>query len=499
MQVVTMVWTVFAVVPIILAVVCGLLWLMERQDYASLATCVLGLVAAASAFAELGMMRSTTVAEYLSWLRWYYLPTGLSLMCTVVFVHYYLGTGRPWLLWLIIVTRSLIIGANFAVYPAFAFSRLIGLDHVSLWGEQISAIVAVSSPRQWFATLTTILWLIYVVDAVVQAWRKQTKDSRRKAMAVTVGLIVPLVTTNVYIQLIAFGIVHNAVSSVSWMLGAMLMMAYELGREFISNRRVRLEVAELRSQLAQADRINVMGQLASALAHELAQPLSATSYNVEAALAQLKREKPDLNEVRAILADIGQDDRRAGDIIHRMRDLFKRRTIKMRPVRLEDVVDDVLLLIRAEATDKRVALRLDVAGLLPLVMADPVHLTQVFLNLLMNSIQALQSRPSDSRYIAVEAKAIEGFGEIEVMIRDSGPGIANSIVSEVFKPFFTTKVEGTGTGLSLARAIIEAHGGRLWYDPPEEGRGAVFRFTLRSASIPMQKPIYEGAAREAAA
>src|SRR3954471_9009487 len=98
MQVVTMVWTVFAVVPIILAVVCGLLWLMERQDYASLATCVLGLVAAASAFAELGMMRSTTVAEYLSWLRWYYLPTGLSLMCTVVFVHYYLGTGRPWLL-----------------------------------------------------------------------------------------------------------------------------------------------------------------------------------------------------------------------------------------------------------------------------------------------------------------------------------------------------------------------------------------------------------------
>src|SRR6185312_14133599 len=102
----------------------------------------------------------------------------------------------------------------------------------------------------------------------------------------------------------------------------MSMMVYELGRDVIAHRRARLEVAELRSQLAQADRVNVMGQLASALAHELAQPLSATSYNVEAALAQLKRENPDLAEVREILIDIGQDDRRAGDIINRMREMF---------------------------------------------------------------------------------------------------------------------------------------------------------------------------------
>jgi signal transduction histidine kinase len=300
--------------------------------------------------------------------------------------------------------------------------------------------------------------------------------------------MLPLALANLYTQLFVFGVVRHALSNVLWMLGTMSMMAYELGRDFIAHRRTRLEVAELRSQLAQADRVSVMGQLASALAHELAQPLSATAYNVEAALAQLKREKPDLGELRAILIDIGHDDRRAGDIISRMREMFKRRSIKTRPVRLDDIVQDVALLIRGEAADKRVALHVEVGRGLPLVLADRVHLTQVLLNLLMNSIQALQSRPVGSRHIVVEARTVEGSGDVEVIVRDTGPGISDSIVTEVFKPFFTTKVGGTGTGLALSRTIIEAHGGRLWHDPPQEGLGAVFHFTLRVAGNSLQRP-----------
>jgi signal transduction histidine kinase len=479
----TILWSLAAGVSLTLAAVYGAVWMTDRQAPASLMLVILGVAVAAATYFELCMLHSATADEYGAWQRWYHVPLFFAFFALVLFVHDYLGTRRLWLLWTFIFARAVMLAVNFTVHPNFTFSNITSLRHVSLFGEQVSTI-GTAVPRdgwQGFAIATMVLLVAYLVDAAVLRFRMGGRESKRKALAISLGITLPLLCNLLYVQPVVFGVVHGPVSNLPWFLGALLTMAYELGRDFIMGKRATVEVAKLQSQMAQVERVGILGQLTSSLTHELAQPLTANVTNAATALKHLECEKPDLEELRAILADVHSDSRRGIELVVRMRELFKRRAIEMQPLRIEYVVQDVVALVGAEVTSKQVVLSLLMQPGLPLVSGDRVHLSQVLLNLVTNSIHAVQSRPRDDRRVVIEVCADNGNGEVEITVRDSGHGIPAGIVDKVFGPFFTTKPEGMGIGLMLSRTIVEAHGGRLWADHMSEHDGAIFRFTLQRA------------------
>ncbi len=244
-------------------------------------------------------------------------------------------------------------------------------------------------------------------------------------------------------------------------------------------RRLEREAVQLRQELTHAGRVTMLGTLASSLAHELNQPLGAILRNAEAAELFLQSDAPDLDELRAIVADIRKDDQRAGDVIDRLRSLLKRRQLDQRPVSLSELVDEVALLTRADSANRHVGIEIDVPRDLPLVRGDRIHLQQVLLNLLINGMDALAEVAASGRSVTVRARR-DGDGLVEVAVSDNGPGIPADKLGHLFEPFFTTKAQGMGLGLPISKTIIDAHGGKLWAENNAE-RGATFRFTLPMA------------------
>jgi len=239
------------------------------------------------------------------------------------------------------------------------------------------------------------------------------------------------------------------------------------------------ETQNLRRDIAHVGRVSMMGQLASALAHEINQPLGAILRNAEAAELYLENASPDLEEIRAILADIRKDDQRAGSVIDRMRALLKRQNLDKRLVNVGELVGEVVALVRSDAATRHVKLEVTVANRLPPVCGDAVHLQQVLLNLIVNGMDALDEANAEERRISVTV-SLAGAQVVEIAVSDSGRGMPEDKLKQVFEPFFTTKAKGMGMGLAISRTIIETHNGRIWAENKREG-GAVFRITLPAA------------------
>ncbi len=243
--------------------------------------------------------------------------------------------------------------------------------------------------------------------------------------------------------------------------------------------RAEAQIERQRMELAHVSRVSTMGQLASALTHELNQPLGAILRNAEAAEIFLQNNPPNLEEVRAILTDIRRDDKRAGNVIDRMRALYKRKSIVSNRLDLRELVEDTIALTRGDAAARQVKLTLQMPAQLPEAQGDRVHLQQVLLNLILNGLDAMAGIQRSRRSLTVRVSETKN-GNLQVSVNDHGTGIAPESAAQIFEPFFTTKPNGMGMGLAISQTIIEAHGGDIWVES-KAGKGTTFTFILPPA------------------
>ena len=250
--------------------------------------------------------------------------------------------------------------------------------------------------------------------------------------------------------------------------------------------RRRRQIAEVQlrqrmTELAHANRYSMAGELAATISHELNQPLGAILINSETLDAMLQSPAPNLSELREIIADIRRDDQRASDVIRHLRTLLKKSPLELNDIDLNDPVRETVQFFSALAVARSIDLNSSIAPMPLPVRANRIQVQQVILNLIVNALDAMSTIPEDQRKLTIVSARVDKFAEVSVY--DTGPGIAPDKLKEIFDPFFSTKEKGMGMGLSIARTIVEAHGGQLTAEN-RAGRGATFRMRLPLVALP---------------
>jgi PAS domain S-box-containing protein len=246
-------------------------------------------------------------------------------------------------------------------------------------------------------------------------------------------------------------------------------------RKLAREERERLRRAQ--ADLAHINRVTTMGELTASLAHEVNQPIAAAVTNAKTCLRWLTRDQPDVEEARAAAMRIVNDGTRAAEIIKRIRLLFKKGTSERELVDVNEVIREMVVLLRGEAMRYSILVRTELQADTPRVMADRVQLQQVLMNLMINGIDAMKD-VAGTRDLAIKSQRAENE-QVQVSVSDTGVGFPAQQADQIFNAFFTTKPHGTGMGLSISRSIVESHGGRLWA-ANNSPRGASFRFALPS-------------------
>jgi PAS domain S-box-containing protein len=248
---------------------------------------------------------------------------------------------------------------------------------------------------------------------------------------------------------------------------------YGTSTDIEDRKRAEHEREQLRTDLAHLNRVSILGELAASVSHELKQPIAAAMTNANTCMRWLKRDQPAVDKALEATSRIMKDGSRATEIIDRLRSLYKKSPPHRELVDVNEIVREMLVLLRGEANRYSISMRTELAPDLPKITADRVQLQQVFMNLMLNAIEAMKDTAGK---LTIKTELGQG-GQLLISVSDTGVGLPDENTDQIFNAFFTTKPQGSGMGLAISRSIIESHGGRLWASA-NNGRGATFQLTL---------------------
>jgi len=247
-----------------------------------------------------------------------------------------------------------------------------------------------------------------------------------------------------------------------------------IGIDVTNLKKTEQSLQQAKMELAHMTRVASMGELAASIAHQINQPLAAIVLNESASLRWLTMQPPNLDEAREAVIRAIKEANRAGDVIVRVRALLQKAPPQIGWLDLNEIIREVLALTASELRDGAVTIDTELTADLPAARGDRVQLQQVMLNLIMNAIEAMSIVPVPRKLLIKSAPHPEG---VLIQVQDSGSGLCPEQVGRIFEPFFTTKPQGVGMGLSIARSVVESHGGRLWATSGSSP-GAIFQFTI---------------------
>jgi PAS domain S-box-containing protein len=258
---------------------------------------------------------------------------------------------------------------------------------------------------------------------------------------------------------------------------------YGTSADIEDRKRAEEEREKLRADLAQVNRVSILGELAASVSHELKQPIAAAMTNANTCMRWLKRDQPAVDEALEATSRILKDGTRATEIIDRLRSLYQKSPPQRELVDVNEIVHEMLVLLRGEASRYSISMRTELAPDLPKITADRVQLQQVFMNLILNAIEAMKDTAGE---LTIKTELGQG-GQLLISVSDTGVGLPNEKTEQIFNAFFTTKPQGSGMGLSISRSIVESHGGHLWATA-NSGPGVTFYFTLPTAAEVVKAP-----------
>lgn len=325
-----------------------------------------------------------------------------------------------------------------------------------------------------FAALLVLLGL-----ALSGARRLWSSVSHFRGSVLAVGVGMAVVAAAVPLMLPQWGALEKVTLTLTTFLVIVGMMTYELAGTVADGRAA---AKRQQQELAHASRLSIVGELTASIAHEINQPLGAILSNVDAAEILLDRANPPLDEIRQILADVRRDGLRASDVIRHVRTLVRKRELEMVKLDANAIAADVIALLEPEARRRRIPIASVLSPQHAYVRGDRAHLEQVLINLMLNAMDAIETTSGAGGASAAPAPIVIGVSstrhrEIEIWISDAGPGVPAERLSHLFDSFYTSKPHGMGLGLSIARSIAEAHGGRIRVENNRDS-GATFKITL---------------------